>query len=114
MAEKNAVFTVYCPNCSLPAEAVLEQSFHKFILYKCPRCKSNVVCYSNKISVISDNLVKKLLKQGKLKFCGSICFDTPPKKKPSTSRDGVISESDIMDLRILLETESDSFKIIYQ
>lgn len=96
---------VCCPRCSLSAEAVLEQDYYKFIIYKCPRCGSNVVMYEDKIQVISNRLIKKLIKAGKLRFCGNISFKMPPHKPP-------ITDDDILNLKILLETESDSATII--
>jgi hypothetical protein len=61
-------------------------------------------------------MLKKLIREGKLEFCGHISFDHSKKiknrKKKPSFRDTIISKDDIINLKILLETETDSAKII--
>ena len=98
-----------CPKCQLPALAELDKDFKKFVIYTCPRCRSNVVCYENKMEVLSDRLVNRLLKSGRLEFCGEVSFHNFRSRRLRTDP---ISGDDVTNLRILLETESDSAKII--
>jgi len=104
------VINLKCPQCRLTARAVLSEP-HKFIIYTCPKCLSNVVCYKNKIDTIPDRLFKKLLKKRKLTFCGDVSFAPPPKRQDRQVR-GPITPEDVIDLKILLETEKDSARII--
>ena len=105
-----------CPKCHLSATAVLSDEYRRFIIYTCPRCKSNVTFYNNKIDVISNKLLSKLLKKGKLKFCGNVQFDKKSGKDTDTAHHlelgRKITKDDILDLKILLETEPDLDKII--
>ena len=105
-------FIMQCPACSLPAEAVLKEDYHRFILYRCPRCGSNVVCYEDHVRVISDRMVRKLIIRNKLKFCGSVRFSRDQGSPIPIIHEGTISEDDVLNLRILLETEEDSARII--
>ena len=93
----------------------MNRGFYKFVLYRCLKCDSNVVCYGNRVGLISDRLFKKLLLNNKIKSCGDIF--SFPKDAPidiifPRSRKEPISGDDIADLRILLATEKDSKKII--
>lgn len=119
-----------CPKCGLPGEAVLEEASYKCILYVCPRCHSNVVCYQNKIDVITDHLLDNLLKNKKLEFCGNVKFpeergargpkqrktrvkkNIRKKKSVSSTEKGPITRDDILNLKILLETEKDFDSIV--
>ena len=98
-----------CPKCGLTAVVTLNEKYQKFLIYTCPECKSNVVHYNKKVEVISKRLLSKLMRKGKLKFCGNVQFKEVD-KHPQIGR--VISKDDIVDLKILLETEQDWNKII--
>ena len=104
------ILTLRCPNCRLAAEAVLESPYHKFIVYTCPKCHSNVAYFKKRVDILPDHLFKKLLSKKKLSFCGSINFPVNKKAKIEDTR--YISGDDIVNLRILLETEKDSSRII--
>ena len=101
-----------CPECHLPANAVLNVKFNKFIIYTCPRCRSNVVFYRDKVETISDKLVDKLIRQGQLRFCGKVLFNNFQAAEAQSSREKPITADDITNLKILLETEQDAAKII--
>jgi len=109
---KNKKIELACPECHLPANAVLNVKFNKFIIYTCPRCRSNVVFYKNKVETISDKLVEKLLHQGQLRFCGKVLFNNFQAAEAQSSREKPITADDITNLKILLETEWDTAKII--
>lgn len=89
-----------CPHCNFPIKARVRKNFKGFLLYVCPRCNSNVVYYDNRIDIISNRLLKKILRQKRLISCGIL---HPYNKAPSES----ISSDDILNLRILLETTGD-------
>ena len=97
---QNTMVRIHCPHCNLPAKALLDKGYKKFLLYTCPRCSSNVVYFNNKVERISDNLLTKLLRKGKLQKCGDMLFT----KKNNPPRDSAISVQDVIDLRILLNT----------
>lgn len=116
-----------CPKCGLPGEASLEESAYKCILFICPRCRSNVVYYDNKIDVITDTCLSRVLKRKKLQFCGSVNFnkDNPDKgrksqensekKSPLVHEEGKpITRDDVLNLKILLATEGDIDSILSQ
>lgn len=102
-----------CPKCRLSAQASLDSPYHRFIVYTCPQCHSNVVYYKNKVDILPDRLFKKLLKKQKLEFCGQIDF-IPPKKRQrrKVSVRGPITQDDVLNLKILLETEKDTADFI--
>lgn len=95
---------ICCPHCKLPVKAVLKDGYRRFLLYTCPRCRSNVVLFKNKVELISDHLLKKLIKSNKLQHCGDMVFRSQSTKP---HRDAPISEDDIKNLRILLNTSQD-------
>jgi hypothetical protein len=103
------VLSLKCPKCHFPARAECD-TFHKFIIYICPKCHSNVVFYDNKVDIISDRMVNSLKKKNKLKMCGNALFPIslnekiPPVKSPPSEG---ITKDKILDLKILLETEKD-------
>ena len=97
------VIKLKCPKCDFGVKAELKGKFNKFVLYFCPKCNSNVVFYNNKVDIISDAMVLEL--QKKLKTCGATYFSRNKSKK-------AITEDDIINLRILLETEMDFDKIL--
>ena len=100
-----------CPKCKLPSRAILNKKFNKFIIYTCPSCKSNVVYYGNKVDIISDKLLNKLIKGRRLKFNGAVHFMGKEYTMGLKKRNR-ITEDDILNLRILLETEEDTNRII--
>ena len=93
------------------AEAVLDEMYHKFIIYTCPKCQSNVVYYKRKVDIIPDRLFKKLIKKRKLIFCGNVSFSSS-EGQPNRQVRGPITKEDVINLKILLETEKDSAGII--
>lgn len=107
-------FRIVCPECHLSAVAELDSDFQKFIIYTCPRCHHNVVYYKNKVETLSDKMVKKLLRSGKLKFCGKVIFKDFRSSAVQSGGDDkrTITEDDVTNLKILLETEKDAAKII--
>jgi endogenous inhibitor of DNA gyrase (YacG/DUF329 family) len=102
-----------CPKCQHPVEATLKKVF-KLIMYTCPKCQSNVVFYDNKVDIISDAMVYKLRNNKKLQFFAMTNKKSAPKSPKTPKVPAVkkfrrsLSEDDIMDLKILLETEKDS------
>jgi DNA-directed RNA polymerase subunit RPC12/RpoP len=104
MAEK--YIQMKCPHCSFQVKAELKLPFKKFLLYVCPGCKRNVVFYNGKMGIISSTLVKSLIKRKILQVCGDALFTSYDLKNQK------ISEDDIINLKILLETEQDFDKII--
>jgi hypothetical protein len=96
-----------CPKCSFQVKAELKVPFKKFILYICPECKNNVVYYNNKVDIISNRLVKSLIKRKILQICGDAVYTASDIKESDK-----ISKDDIINLKILLETEQDFDKII--
>ena len=110
MVKKKSI-TLKCPKCGETTPVLFHRSTRKFVLYTCPKCDSNVVYYNNHVDVISDALVQKLMKKGKLRFCGNLDLKSRPKESRPV-RDRVISKDDILDLRILLAKEEDVEKIV--
>ena len=90
-----------CPKCQYPAKAEIKK-FFKFVIYKCPKCHSNVVYYDNKTDIISDKMMKLLGKRKKLKDFGRATFPKINKKDGSK-----ITKENVVDFKILLETEKD-------
>lgn len=83
MSNSKLLLKLMCPSCNKTIKAVVEEGLFKgFVLFSCPKCSSNVVCYENKVNVISNNMVKRLMKSRRLKSCGSIdvCPETPIKE----------------------------------
>lgn len=90
-----------CPKCGFLVNASLENSCHGFLLFVCPKCQSNVVYYNNKIDIISDRMLSKLIKEKKLKMCGELGAN------PGIRDGQPINFDDIVNLRIALETSLD-------
>lgn len=90
-----------CPKCGFPVQASIEECTHEFLLFVCPKCQSNVVCYDNKLDIISNRMVNKLLKSNKLKQCGILSVKSLEKPEHP------ISSDDIINLRIALQTSKD-------
>lgn len=93
------VIPITCPRCSYSIDAIVDPAY-LFILYKCPQCQSNVVNYKNKVDIISDRLFLKLISKRKFKF---IINKQTSKLVTATC----ITENQIKNLRILMETEKD-------
>lgn len=109
MGEK-VLKVMVCPSCGFSVQANLSNDKYRFFIYKCPSCYNNVVWYKNKIDILSDKLVRELLESKNVQYCGMV---TATKKScPSYKKQEGISEDDIANLKILLETERDSGKII--
>jgi hypothetical protein len=115
MKPKEIIVSLECPKCHFPARAHVEK-FHKFIIYVCPKCQSNVVFYDNKIDIISDKMVKSLKRSKKLRFCGNALFPPLDAEKvppaPPCQSGGGITDDGIVNLKILLETEKDFNKFL--
>lgn len=104
-----------CPKCGMPVKAKMEDQAYRFILYRCPKCDSNVVYYNNRTGIISNKLFRKLMRNNKIKSCGdifSISRETPLDSIFPPKRTRPVSKDDITDLKILLAVENDSAKII--
>ena len=105
-----------CPKCHLDGNALVKESYKNCLVFICPKCESTVVCYDNKVDIISSELLQKLVKRGQLKFCGKARFIS--KKSPKSSKKSLfnevtaITEDDLLNLKIILETEKDSSRII--
>lgn len=122
--QKKTNIQLKCPRCSLSAEAAVTEKMTSFIIYTCPKCHANVVYYENKIDVISDSLLKKLIRNGKLQSCGRVAFkgrkrtvcvrsEKPPEViEGAPPRTEVINDDDLLNLRIVLETMDDPNDII--
>lgn len=94
---------VDCPKCHLKVGVDLDSKKpFKFLLYRCTCCKSTVVYYDGKITIISDKLRKKLSRKYKLTSI-KVC---------SAAQPNVITNEKIEELKILLETETDFDKLI--
>lgn len=93
---KEKTVKIECPKCKLAIGAKV-QELRDFLIYICPKCQSNVVYYNNKVDIISDKLLRKLLKQKRLASCGQIeIVDHKPHM--------AITMDDVTDLKISLET----------
>ena len=113
-----AKLKIQCPKCKHSVEATLKKAF-KVIMYSCPECQSNVVFYDNKTDIISDAMVSKLRSNKKLTFYAMANKESSPRavstipalpkkfRRPQIRRDS-LSKEDIVDLKILLETEKDT------
>lgn len=99
--------TFECPKCRCAAKVEIKSNY-KFILCTCPKCKSNVVFYDNKIDIVSDKIIYKLWAKKKLRLYG---YRTPVKKLEKKSSNRQITGDAITNLKILMETETnfDSF-----
>lgn len=113
MANKVVVLKLKCPKCGCPARAEVKKQLYKFLIYVCPKCESNVVYYDNKTDIISDKLVESMAQKNKLQYSGQAVFPKKPKKQKSrpnrekTGLSGGITPDNIVDLKILLNTEKD-------
>jgi endogenous inhibitor of DNA gyrase (YacG/DUF329 family) len=88
-----------CPKCGSPVSAAVENGHHEFLLFICPKCQSNVVYYGNKLDIISNKMVKKLVKEHRLQMCGMLQVNTP-------ELDHTITFDDVINIKIALETSN--------
>jgi len=91
-----------CPRCGFVARAEIKRKY-KFIIYICPQCKSNIAHYENKISIVSDRIIRTLVKHKKFKRCGELYF----KKSKEAPKQQNLTDDMMLDLKILLETSKD-------
>lgn len=99
------ILKLKCPNCNSPARAEIKKKLYKFLIYVCPHCDSNVVCYNNKTDILSDKFVEMLTKKNKLQFSGNAIFPKKSKKPPKKTGREEITKDNVVDLIILLHTE---------
>jgi hypothetical protein len=85
------------------AKAEIKKKY-KFVIYVCPQCNSNIAQYGNKISIISNRIIKTLVRHKKFKCCGELYYKKE-EKPPITSPE--LTPDTITDLKILLETSKD-------
>lgn len=90
-----------CPRCTCSVKALVDPDC-VFVLYKCQKCKSNVVFYEGKVDVISDQLIIKLLARKKFRLQSNKKSSNKTLKQPT-----VITEEQIENLRHLMATEKD-------
>ena len=96
----NTVVKIECPKCGYPAQASIKMQTMRFIFFICPECQSNVVYYDNKLDVISDAMVNKLIQRNRLIECGNITSA----ENSSVQKAQTISSDDLLDLKIAIET----------
>jgi hypothetical protein len=87
-----------CPKCGFPVNASIEEYCHEFLLFVCPKCQSNVVFYDNKLDIISNKMLSKLIRKDKLKQCGILNVNVSLKTEEPISLD------DVVNLKIALQT----------
>ena len=90
---------INCPGCDHHVMAEINNGIGRFILFVCPNCHKNVIYFDNKVDTISDKALKKLIRRGKLHYCGVI--DSEGVKKVESKE---ITPETVTDLKILLET----------
>jgi len=98
-----SIVSFECPKCSCAVDAIVDPVY-LFVLYKCPKCRCNVVSYEDKVDVISDKLILKLLASRKFKLQSS---KKPSKPAPMKQEATIITEEQIEELRHLMATEKD-------
>ena len=91
-----------CPRCGFVAKAETDRKY-KIVLYVCPQCNSNVANYENKSSIISNRVVRAVVKRKKFKRCGELQY----KEKEKAPRPKELTKDTLIDLKILLETSPD-------
>ena len=96
--------TICCPQCNHTVQASVKDNYRNFLIFVCPNCHRNVAYYDNKVDIISDRLVKKLMSKKHLQYCGVLENNVAVMEHGSGK--GLTRDS-IMDLRILLETSQD-------
>jgi hypothetical protein len=96
---------VRCPECNHTIQASVTENYKDFIIFVCPKCHKNIVCYNNKVDVISDQCVKKLISKKHLQCCGVVETDAPAISESVTDKG--LTKDTLIDLKILLETSVD-------
>lgn len=99
----DVITTFECPKCNCAVKVEIKSKF-KFLLYRCPKCQSNVVFYDNKVDIISDKIISKLASKKKLRLFG---FKAPIKRIKKEARKYPLDKDAVTNLKILLETEKD-------
>jgi ribosomal protein S27E len=94
---------ISCPGCKNIIQASVT-NHSNFLIFICPKCHKNVACYDNKIDIISDKLVRKLISKKHLQYCGVIEVNNPT---PQLCPDKGLTVDFFTDLKILLETSQD-------
>lgn len=112
LMDKTIVLKLKCPKCGCPARAKVKKQLYKFLIYVCPYCDSNVVYYDNRIDVLSDKFIESMAEKSKFKFSGAPIFPKRLKKLPKKTSGKEITDDDILDLQILLNTELDFDSLI--
>jgi hypothetical protein len=101
------IFNVCCPKCGFTVRAKMTAGRKfRFLIFKCPSCNCNVVRYANKVDTLSDELVNTLCKKHGCRTCGNIINHL------TENREAPITSDDLLNLKILLNTEQDSNRII--
>jgi hypothetical protein len=85
--------------------ANVQEDYKDFLILVCPRCYRNVAYYNNKVDIISNRLIKKLIAKKRLRCCGSI--DIPSQILPEHGFGKGLTVESLIDLKILLETSKD-------
>jgi hypothetical protein len=96
---------IRCPECGEVIQASVQDSYRDFLIFVCPKCKNNVVCYDNKVDVISDQCVKKLLSKKHLQCCGIVESSSSDTMEYGSGKE--LTSDSVVDLKILLETSQD-------
>lgn len=95
-------FRIRCPNCKVAVKAFVGSNSRKLLIFTCRECHSHVVYYKDRTETISNKLFRKLADKGRLVLCGSAFFSSKTN----------ITYDDVIDLKILLETEKDSASVL--
>lgn len=110
---KTTYLKLECPRCHSPAHARVNKKVYKFLIYRCPFCGSNVVYYENHVDILSDGFVSSLTESKDLTFCGDASFPMIS-SSDSNIKEREITHDFLLDLHILLKTETDFNKLISQ
>ena len=88
-----------CPKCGFPIVTYFERGRSKaFILFICPDCHSNVVYYNGKTDIVSNELIRKLSQDGRIKIQKAVEVECPVsgRRQPITGED-VSNVKDILE-----------------
>lgn len=96
---------ISCPECHEVIQASVQDNCRDFLIFVCPKCHKNVVCYDNKVDTISDRLVKKLISKKHLQYCGVVETASPAVMERGSGEG--LTRNSLIDLKILLETSRD-------
>lgn len=81
-----------CPNCDFLLETTIDEDPKFFLLFTCPDCRKNVAYYNKKMDIISDRLLRELVRKNRIVRQGPEQDET------------VINKEYLTDLKIALET----------